>query len=369
MFILLSSAFDVVESVVLCMYLAPMWEVLEKFVTSMWPSSVLGWTWLTPSTRVSLVFFAIALLVETILHLPWNWYLTFVIEARHGFNRTSPRTFVLDTVKSLLLSWTIGIPVLVIVLLCFEWGPYFYLYVYGVVTVITLFFLFTYHTLIAPCFNTFTPLESGPLRDALSALAHRVHFPLTEIYIVDGSSRSAHSNAYFYGFFRAKRIVLYDTLVQRLSVKDIEAVIAHELGHYAHHHFLLQFLGHQVEIFVFVWLFSHLVHAKALYHSFGFSYVSVLPIPFVGLLIFSIFYTPLAHLSTFIRNLWSRHMEYQADRYAVYLGYDLREPLKKLHEENASNLLLDPLYAAYHHSHPSLVERTRAITLLLNTRQ
>lgn len=330
-FALTSNIFDVLTSIVLCFCLVPVWELLEKYVNLVWPpssstssSSVFEWSWLTLSMRVSLVFFAVAVFVEKLLHLPWDWYLTFVIEERHGFNKTTPRTFILDAVKTLLLSWLIGIPVLTIVLLCFEWGPYFYLYIYGVVTLVTLFFLFTYHSLIAPCFNTFKPLDPGPLRDALSALARRVHFPLTEIYIVDGSTRSAHSNAYFYGFFRAKRIVLYDTLVQRLSVRDIEAVIAHELGHYAHHHFLLQLLAHQAEIFIFIWLFSHLVHNVTLYQSFGFSHSSTLPIPFVGLILFTIFYTPLSHLSTFLTHLWSRHMEYQADRYAVQLGYDLR---------------------------------------------
>jgi STE24 endopeptidase len=298
------------------------------------------------------------------------WYLTFVIEARHQFNKTTPRTFVLDIMKDILLTWIIGAPVLTVVLLCFEWGGrYFYVYVYLVVALVFLFFLFTYHTLIAPCFNKFTPLDPGPLRDALSTLARRVNFPLTEIYVIDGSTRSAHSNAYFYGFFRAKRIVLYDTLVQHLTVQEIEAVIAHELGHYAHHHFLFHLVISQIELFAFFWLFGHLVHNMDLYYSFGFSSSLTEPIPFVGLVLFTLFYTPLSHVSTFLRNLWSRHMEYQADRYAVHLGYDLRGPLKKLHEENASALLLDSLYAAYHHSHPSLIERTRAITHLLTKQQ
>jgi len=225
---------------------------------------------------------------------------------------------------------------------------------------VTIIMTMLYPTLIAPIFNKFEPLPEGELRDQIYALSKRVDFPLTKLYKVDGSKRSAHSNAYFYGFFKNKRIVLYDTLIEQVDNKGIISVLAHELGHFKMNH-TYKNLG--ISIFymlVFFFLFGQSLSNVDLYRSFGFSTSPAL----IGLTLFSYVYGPVEHVFSFLMHALSRHFEYQADEYAVKLGYDLTEALAKLSSSNLSSLIIDPYYSAYHHTHPTLVERIDNIAIL-----
>eukprot|EP00029_Vermamoeba_vermiformis_P007014 TRINITY_DN2905_c0_g2_i1.p1 TRINITY_DN2905_c0_g2~~TRINITY_DN2905_c0_g2_i1.p1 ORF type:complete len:251 (-),score=61.59 TRINITY_DN2905_c0_g2_i1:85-837(-) len=244
-------------------------------------------------------------------------------------------------------------------------GQYFYIYVWLFVTLIGLIFMILYPNIIAPWFNKFTPVPEGELRDKIFALAQRVDFPLTQLFIVDGSTRSAHSNAYFYGFFKNKRIVVYDTLINQVSTDEIIPIIAHELGHYKKSHNLKRIIINQIEILAFFFLFGQMIYNPYMYHAFGFT----APRVFIGLILFSMLYQPVEHVLGFLGNIWSRSMEFEADQFAVDMGYDLRPGLLKLHLENLSNLNPDPWYSAYHYTHPPLLERQRAIKRAIDVRE
>jgi len=214
-----------------------------------------------------------------------------------------------------------------------------------------------YPTVIAPLFNKFTPLEEGELRDKIFQLAQRVNFPLKKLFVVDGSTRSNHSNAYFYGFFNNKRIVLFDTLLTQVNTQGIVAIIGHELGHYKFSHTLKNLIITQVHFLLFFFLFGQMLNADEMYSSFGFTPKPV----FIGLFLFSFVYGPIEHIFGLAMNFLSRHFEYQADHFAVDLGFDLNIPLAKIHQENLGNMNPDPWYSTYHYSHPTLLERLRAM--------
>jgi len=209
-------------------------------------------------------------------------------------------------------------------------------------------------------FNKFTELEPGELRDGIEALAKRVDFPLTKVYQVDGSKRSSHSNAYFYGFFKNKRIVLYDTLMKQVDTKGVIAIIGHEFGHYKMSHVLKNIILVQAHFLAFMYLFGLSMTSAPLFKAFGFSTRPAL----IGLMLFSFIYAPFEHAFSFAMHVVSRHFEYQADEFAVRLGLELNGPLAKIHEENLACLNPDPYYSAYHYSHPTLLERLRAMNSL-----
>jgi len=255
----------------------------------------------------------------------------------------------------------IGLPILSAMLFLIKLGgPYFWFYLWLFLIAVTLLMVTIYPTLIAPIFNKFEPLPEGDLREKIYALSKRVDFPLTKLYTVDGSKRSGHSNAYFYGFFKNKRIVLYDTLLTQVDTPGIVAVLAHELGHFKMSHTYKNLVVSQLYMLVFLFLFSQSLFNVELYRSFGFYTEPAL----IGLTLFSYIYGPVEHVFSFCMHMLSRHFEYQADEYAVKLGYDLTEPLAKLSTSNKSSVIIDPLYSAYHHTHPTLLERIDHIAVL-----
>ncbi|RYR23904.1 hypothetical protein Ahy_B02g057392 isoform D [Arachis hypogaea] len=264
-----------------------------------------------------------------ITDLPFSLYSTFVIEARHGFNKQTIWLFFRDMIKGMLIAIVIGPPIVAAIIVIVQKGsPYLAIYLWGFMLVLSLVMMTIYPVLIAPLFNKFTPLPDGTLREKIEKLAASLKFPLKKLFVVDGSTRSSHSNAYMYGFFKNKRIVLYDTLIQQCKNDDeVVAVIAHELGHWK--------LNHTVYSFVAV---QHTV-------------------------------IPIQHLVSFGLNLVSRSFEFQADAFAKKLGYaaELRAGLVKLQEENLSAMNTDPWYSAYHYSHPPLVERESEEQLKLTT--
>ncbi|KAJ3326072.1 CAAX prenyl protease 1 [Blyttiomyces sp. JEL0837] len=308
----------------------------------------------------SVVFTCIIMVLSTFMNLPLSLYSTFVIEERHGFNKQTLSLFFSDLVKEILLSLVIGAPVIAGLLMVIKWGgENFFLYVCVFMLDFQLIMVIIYPTLIQPLFNTFKPLEDGELKTKINALASRINFPLTKIFVVDGSKRSSHSNAYFYGFFKNKRIVLFDTLLEHSDQDEICGVLAHELGHWQMNHIFKMLALSQIQIFVIFYLFSKFVHAKPMYEAFGFEEQPII----IGLILFTYLYSPVDSLLSFLMHVISRIHEFQADAYAKSLGYAsvLANGLIKLHKKNLGNLNPDKLYSAWHYSHPPLVERLAAI--------
>jgi len=213
---------------------------------------------------------------------------------------------------------------------------------------------------IAPLFNDFKSLEAGELRTKIEELASQLQFPLTELYVVDGSTRSSHSNAYFYGFFKNKRIVLFDTLLKQVDTTGIVAILGHEMGHWKMNHTVKNLVIMQCYIFVYFYTYACMIHNTAMFRSFGFESQPIL----IGLILYSLVSEPLGHFFGLAMNFLSRHFEYEADKFATDLGLDLTDPLIRIHVENLSSFHTDSWYSAYHHSHPTLPERLRAIDAL-----
>eukprot|EP00252_Welwitschia_mirabilis_P016005 TRINITY_DN35466_c0_g1_i1.p1 TRINITY_DN35466_c0_g1~~TRINITY_DN35466_c0_g1_i1.p1 ORF type:complete len:425 (-),score=70.04 TRINITY_DN35466_c0_g1_i1:276-1550(-) len=318
---------------------------------------------LNPQNEIihSLGFLAIATLWSQFVDLPFSLYSTFVIEARHGFNKQTIWLFIRDMLLGLGLSVLLGPPIVAaIIVIVQKGGPYLAIYLWAFMLVLSLVMMTLYPILIAPLFNKFTPLPDGDLRAKIEALASSQKFPLKKLFVVDGSTRSTHSNAYMYGFFNNKRIVIYDTLLQQCkNEEEVVAVIAHELGHWKLSHTMYSFIAMQVLTLLQFGGYTLVRNSRDLFQSFGFQTQPVL----IGLLIFQHTIMPLHHLMSFCLNLVSRAFEFQADAFAKRLGYSgpLRAGLIKLQEENLSAMNTDPWYSAYHYSHPPLVERLAAL--------
>ncbi|KAJ7554689.1 hypothetical protein O6H91_05G005400 [Diphasiastrum complanatum] len=335
---------------------------------------VLPWLWLetggvveklglNPKNEIiyTLVFLAFTTLWTQVTELPFSLYSTFVIEARHGFNKQTVWLFFRDMFMGLGLMVLLGPPILsAIIIIVQKGGPYLAIYLWAFMLVLSLVMMAAYPVLIAPLFNKFTPLPDGELREKIEKLSSSLKFPLKKLFVIDGSTRSSHSNAYMYGFYNSKRIVLYDTLIQQCkNEEEVVAVIAHELGHWKLSHTTYSFIAMQVLTLLQFGGYMLVRNSKDLFQSFGFSTQPVL----IGLILFQHTIMPLHHLASFGLNLVSRAFEFQADAFARKLGYavPLRAGLIKLQEENLSAMNTDPWYSAYHYSHPPLVERLEAL--------
>ena len=299
-------------------------------------------------------------LASSVLDIPFDYYATFHIEEKYGFNKTTRKIFWLDAVKELLVSLVLGGVLLALVVWFYTWaGASFWLYAWGVVIVFSLFMGMFYSQLIVPLFNKQTPLPEGSLRDKIQAFAGKVGFKLDNIYVIDGSKRSTKANAYFTGLGPKKRVVLYDTLIDDLTEEEIVAVLAHEIGHYKKRH-TLQSMGLSiVQTGIILWLFSLCVNNAALSEALGGdkAYFQL------GLMAFAILYSPVNLILGIGMNVWSRKNEYEADAFAGthYEGEYLVSGLKKISVKSLSNLTPHPLYEYIHYSHPSLLKRIKAI--------
>jgi len=323
--------------------------------------------------RDSLLFCAAWHLFDTFVSLPFEIYSTFSIEQRYGFNKTTASLFITDKLKTLALTAIIGAPILAgLLALIRAVGPRFLAaYVGGFVLCVSLFFMTIFPIWIQPLFNKYEPLEPGALRTAIEDLARSVSYPLYKIFTVDGSKRSGHSNAYMFGFFKFKRIVIYDTLLTQASHDEIVAILAHELGHWYHFHTLLGFVVTQLYTVAAFATFATVMSHADIYRSFGFaadpaapdSHTAGAPIMIGLLLFFTTLWEPVDHFLSFLLTLNSRRMEFQADAYATNLRkHDpLQRGLVKITFENLGVLDPDPWYSAYHYSHPPLLERLKAI--------
>uniref|UniRef100_A0A2P2M8S7 CAAX prenyl protease n=1 Tax=Rhizophora mucronata TaxID=61149 RepID=A0A2P2M8S7_RHIMU len=309
----------------------------------------------------TLSFLTGVMIWSQITDLPFSLYSTFVIEARHGFNKQTLWLFLRDLFKGICIAIVLGPPIVsAIILIVQKGGPYLAIYLWAFMFVLSLVMMTLYPILIAPLFNKFTPLPEGGLRTKIENLASSLKFPLKKLFVVDGSTRSSHSNAYMYGFFKNKRIVLYDTLIQQCkNDEEIVAVIGHELGHWKLNHTMYSFIAVQILTLLQFGGYTLVRNSTDLFRSFGFDTQPVL----IGLIIFQHTVIPLQHLVSFGLNIVSRSFEFQADAFAKKLGYasSLRAALVKLQEENLSAMNTDPWYSAYHYSHPPLVERLAAL--------
>lgn len=319
---------------------------------------VVSWT---GNAILQTILFVLGLsFVSTLLDLPFDYYGTFTIEEKYGFNKTTRTTYWLDTVKQLLLSLVIGSVLLALIVWFYTWaGPYFWLYAWVVVILFSLFMSMFYSQLIVPLFNKQTPLEEGSLRDKIQAFAGKAGFRLNNIYVIDGSRRSTKANAYFTGFGPRKRVVLYDTLLKELDEEEIVAVLAHEIGHYKKRHTLQGLCVSVLHTGFLLWLFSLFVTHASLSLALGGdrAYFQL------GLVAFAVLYSPVSTLSGVLMNVWSRKNEYEADAYVArnYSGEYLISGLKKISVQALSNLTPHPLYEYIHYSHPSLLKRIAAI--------
>ena len=296
-----------------------------------------------------------------IVSLPFGIYRTFVIEERFGFNRTTWRTYILDKIKGLLLTAALGIPLLAAILLFFQHaGPHAWLYCWAAVTAYMLIVQFIAPTLIMPLFNKFTPLEQGPLKSAIVDYARSIQFPLKNIMVMDGSKRSAKSNAFFTGFGKNKRIVLFDTLIEKHTVEELVAVLAHEMGHYKKRHILLMLIAGIAQSGLMFYLLSLFLSVSGLYEAFFVSRPSI----YAGLVFFAMVYSPLDFFMGIFGQILSRRNEYEADRFAADTT---RTPaamvlaLKKLSVHNLTNLTPHPFYVFLNYSHPPVLERIEAL--------
>src|SRR5437773_5296513 len=299
--------------------------------------------------------------------LPFAWYAQFKLEERFGFNTTTMKTWILDRLKGLLLTVVLGYPLLALVLRLIEWtSANWWICAAAVVIAFQLFLLLVAPAIIMPLFNKFTPLPEGTLREHLFALAQRTDFPTRSIEVMDGSKRSRHSNAFFTGFGRFRKIVLFDTLVAQLTEPELESVLAHEIGHYKKRHVLklrgVSFAGVFVAFAVIAWL----ARQQWLYRAFGFEYrggfaaTNVVP----AMLLFALLAGTISFWVSPFVHIWSRHFEYEADGFArATMGEAqlLIQALRKLSDKNLSNLTPHPLYSAFYYSHPTLLEREGAL--------
>ncbi len=303
----------------------------------------------------------------SIISLPLAWYAQLKLEDRFGFNTTTVKTWVIDRVKGFLLAALLGFPLLVLVFKLIEWtGPNWWIWTAAVVIAFQLLLLLIAPVVIMPLFNKFTPLPDGSLRARLFALARRTDFPTRSIEVMDGSKRSRHSNAFFTGFGRFRKIVLFDTLVGQLAEPELESVLAHEIGHYKKRH-VVKLLGVSiVGVFIGFAAVAWLARQQWFYRAFGFEYhagfaaANVVPAMLLFALLagtITFWFSPLVHM-------WSRRFEYEADAFArATMGeaLSLIQALRKLTEKNLSNLTPHPLYSGFYYSHPTLLEREQAL--------
>lgn len=310
---------------------------------------------------VSLIFFGVIMIGSDILNTPFSYYQTFVIEEKFGFNKSSKKLFLADKIKGWLLSGIIGGGILAIIIWFYQkTGDMFWIYTWLFIGIFTIFMTMFYSSLIVPLFNKQTPLEEGPLKEAIYSFSKEAGFTLNDIYVIDGSKRSTKANAYFSGFGAKKRIVLYDTLINDLSSNEIVAVLAHEIGHYKKKHVMINMLASLLLTGITLFLFSLLINNEILSKALSVE----MPSFHIGLITFGILYSPISELTGIFMNYMSRKFEYQADNYAKlkFNGEDLISSLKKLSRNSLSNLTPHRANVFVHYSHPTLLQRIKNLT-------
>jgi STE24 endopeptidase len=307
-----------------------------------------------------LLFFGVLMLASDILDTPIDLYATFVIEEKYGFNKTTPKTYILDKLKGYLLTIILGGGLMALFIWFYQkTGLYFWLYAWGAFTAFMVFMFMFYSNLIVPLFNKQTPLEDGELRDAITDFGAKVGFKIDNIFVIDGSKRSTKANAYFTGLGPKKRIVLYDTLIKQLSTREIVAVLAHEIGHYKKKHTVVGLFTGILQTGLTLFILSLFINNPAFTQALGVNKPAI----HIGLIAFGILYSPISTIIGLGMNSISRTNEYQADGFVktFSLSDDLINALKKLSVNNLSNINPHPAYVFFHYSHPTLLQRIKAL--------
>ena len=310
---------------------------------------------------IALVFFGIIGLVADLFSTPFAWYKTFVIEQKFGFNKTSWRTFITDKAKGYLLAALFGGIILSALVKIFEitgtnfwWIAWLFLIVFMFLT--TVF----YASWILPIFNKLTPLPEGELRNSIEEYSRKNDFPLSDVFVMDGSKRSTKANAFFSGLGKKKKIVLFDTLIKEHTTDELVAVLAHETGHYKLKHTLTAFILGVIQMGFMLFVFSFLQNNSQLASALGAGHSGL----HLELLAFGFLYSPISALTGLFMHILSRKNEYEADAFAkkTFGGLALINALKKLSAGNLSNLTPHPVYVFFHYSHPPLLKRLEALS-------
>ncbi|MAZ93486.1 MAG: peptidase M48 [Lentimicrobiaceae bacterium] len=326
---------------------------LDDYVRSITPNDYLR----------TILFFGIFGLAMDIISIPFQLYGTFVIEGRFGFNKTTPLTFVKDKVKSWLLSAIIAGGLILFVMWAWkETGPWFWIIVMGGMSIFMVFMTMFYSRIIVPIFNKQTPLEDGSLKLSINEFATKAQFKIDNIFVIDGSKRSTKANAYFTGLGSKKRIVLYDTLINDLSNEEIVAVLAHEVGHNKLKHVITGLIISMLQSGLMLALLYFALGSPDLSLAMGATDASF----YMGVLAFGLLFSPISRILGIFSNIISRRNEYQADRFASKYGLakNLVSGLIKLSVANLSNLTPHWLYVAINYSHPTLLQRKKALEAL-----
>ena len=306
------------------------------------------------------LFFLILYLINALISLPFSYYNTFVIEEKFGFNRTTKTTFFIDFIKSSFLSILIGGLLLFLALSLYnKFNQGFWLWLWIGLSLLMILINMFYADLIVPIFNKLKPLESGELREKIEKYSKEVGYMLKNIYVIDGSKRSTKANAFFSGLGPRKTIALYDTLIQKHSDNELVAVLAHEVGHYKKKHIFLGLILTIIQIGIMTFFFELCLSVPEISRALGGANNNF----HLGLIGFSIIFSPISILSGILMNFISRKNEFEADAYAkeTFNGEDLALALKKLSADSLSNIYPHPLYVFFHYSHPPLIKRLRAL--------
>jgi STE24 endopeptidase len=334
-------------SVILIFWFAKGFALLDEWVRSFDYGPII----------TGLIYMAVLLLFKGLLSLPFSIYATFVIEERFGFNQTTWHTFVMDLAKGLLLSVLLGAPLLAGILSFFvHAGTNAWWYCWVAVTLYMLGVQFIAPTWIMPLFNKFTPLETGELKSAILSYAGSINFPIENVYVMDGSRRSSKSNAFFTGFGKHRRIVLFDTLIKRHTTGELLAVLAHEMGHYKKKHILQTMILGILQMGIMLFLLSIFISYQGLFDAFYMPQESV----YAGLIFFTMLYSPLSFFIGIFMQMLSRKNETEADRFSAETTHDPQSmvaALKKLSVHNLTNLMPHPLYVFLNYSHPPVLQR------------
>ena len=325
------------------------------------------WSWCGRTFLTLFIFIFASGIPSSIISIPFSLYNQFGIEQKFGFNTMTIKTWILDGIKNLALSILVSAPLVFVMVVLLEKFTFTWWILLGsVYFAFSLILSVIYPTFIAPLFNKFTPLEEGELKERLEKLLVAAGFKSSGLFIMDASKRSKHSNAYFTGFGKSKRVVLYDTLVEQLTPAEIESVLAHELGHYKNHHIIKKLCCLVPVIFVVLFAISCFIRNPLLYSGFGFAVESVVPQQLlgVGLFLMMIVFGSYEDLLSPVVNFFSRKDEFEADAFAKKLcgtGKNLCTALIKLNKENLSEITPPKIYSIFNYSHPPLLERIRAL--------
>jgi len=308
-----------------------------------------------------LLFFGIIFIVNDMINLPISLYGTFVIEEKYGFNKTTAKTFMLDKLKGYALTFILGSVVIGPILYFFNtYGENGWWIAWGLITAFMIAVQPLFVHVIAPMFNKFAPLEEGELRTAIEVFAEKVNFPIARIDMMDGSKRSSHSNAYFSGFGKSRRIALFDTLLDKHTTEEIVSVVAHEVGHYKKKHIITGTILGILETGVMLFVFNLIMNDPALFAVFGVENVSV----YGGLIFFGMLYSPVSLVTSIFTTALSRKNEYEADTYSLENTQNkeaLVSMLKGLAANNLSHLTPHPLMVFLSYSHPPVMDRIAAV--------